>query len=361
MGDLLMVEIEPIYKEIASKITKEKNRTLPKVIKKIADLEQAKILLELPDTTEGIAEKLALGAEIVDQNLQYLFNRGLVTHGRRGWNLVNNIVLTKDLLGSANPKFDDTELFDLLREMSLEDSDNLAERLKNGEKIPPVRHIMRVVPKWRSIKDIPGVLPCEDMREIFRNNPPIVVHNCPCRVVSRKRPCKDTVPINICLAMGGNGRSYLRRGAGREITYDELIKFLDKVDEFSVVSTTGNSNRMPMALCSCCSDCCGLFVKAARTKPVLGQVPYAKSRFVVEDNPENCMACGICTDNRCPVNAITMKDFPELGGQRSHTDTEECIGCGLCVLTCPNDARKMKLVRPPEHIPSPESVLDIPV
>jgi electron transport complex protein RnfB len=360
MDGRFMANIEPIYQEIASKITKEKNKTLPRVVKKIANLEQARILRELPNTTEGIAKKLVLDADTVDKQLQYLFNRGLATHGKSGWNLVNNIVLVKDLIGSANPKYDDIELFDLLWEMSLESSDNLEERLKIGEKIP-VTQGMRVVPKWRTIKDIPGVLPCEDMREIFKNNPPIVVHNCPCRAVYRARPCKDEVPIDICLAVGSNGRSFLRRGAGREITYDELIALLDKIDESPLVSTTGNSNRMPRVLCSCCNDCCGLFVRAARTKPVLGKVPYAKSRFVVEDNPEECMACGTCTDNRCPVGAITMKDFPEFGGERSFTDIEECIGCGLCVLTCPNEARKMKLVRPPEHIPSPESIFDMPV
>lgn len=352
-----MAKIEPIYIELAKKVTKEENKTLPFVIKKIANLEQARILRELPNTTEGIAKKLGLDERKTDNELQYLFNRGLATHGRNGWNLVNNIVLVKDLVGSANSKYDDIELFDLLHMMSLENSDNLPERVKSGEKINVLKG-MRVVPKWRSIKDIPGVLPCEDMREMFKSNPPIVVHNCPCRVVYRDRQCKETVPVNICLAMGGNGRAYLRRGAGKEITYDELIELLDKLDDFSLVSTTGNSSIMPSILCSCCSDCCGLFVRAARTKPVLGQVPYAKSRFVIEDNPENCMACGICTDDRCPVDAITMKDFPELGGERSYTDVEECIGCGLCVLSCPNDARKMKLVRPPEHIPNPASMFD---
>jgi electron transport complex protein RnfB len=353
-----MSDIEPIYLEIASKVTKEKNKTLPSVLKKIANLEQARILRELPNQIETIAQKLEKDEDTVSKDMQYLYERGLVSPGKKGWYLVNHLVLLKDRAASANHKYDDDELFDMLRVMSLENSDNLEERLKNGEKIPPVVEGMRVMPKWRTIQDIPGVLPIEDIREIFKQ-PPIVVHNCPCRVVYRNRPCKDEVPIDICLASGRTGQSFLERGAGKELTYDELIEFLDKLDnEFSLVSTVGNSDRLPTILCSCCTDCCGLFVKAARTMPALGKNTYAKSRFVVQDNPEECTDCGVCTDNRCPVDAITMKDFPELGGQRAYTNVEECIGCGLCVISCPTDARKMKLVRPPEHIPDPASLFD---
>jgi NAD-dependent dihydropyrimidine dehydrogenase PreA subunit len=353
-----MTDIEPIYQEIANKVTKEKNKTLPSVIKKVADLEQAKILRELPKTAEEIAKALDVDEDAVKENLQYLYERGIATPAKGVWRLVNNLVLVKDLLGSARAEYDDDELFDLLRKMSLEDSDNLQERLDSGEEIPPVRQGMRIVPKWRAIKDIPGVLPIEDLREIFKANSPIVVHNCPCRVVYRDRPCKDEVPIDICVAMGGNAKMFLRRKAGKELTYDQLLDFLDKMDEYPVVHATGNSNLMPTIMCQCCADCCGLFVKSARTKPVLGQVAYAKSRFVIVDNPEACTACGICADGRCPVNAITMKDYPEFGEERAYTDNEECIGCGICVIACPAEARKMKLVRPPEHIPTPASMFD---
>ena len=133
---------------------------------------------------------------------------------------------------------------------------------------------------------------------------------------------------------------------------------LDEVDKFPVVNTTGNSNSLPEVLCSCCNDCCGLFVRASYTKPLLGQVPWEKSRFVVQDNPKKCSGCGTCI-KRCPVNAITMKELKS-GKKQASTNVEECIGCGLCVLTCPKKARKMKLVRPPEHIPEFPMGLEMP-
>ena len=345
-----MSQIHPIYKELATKMNAPNNKALPKLLQKIANLEQARIASALPSTVENIASKLALDKEKVAKQLQYLFERGLVAPGRSGWNMINNIGIFKDRVASTNDKYDDDEVFDLARAMSLEDSKSLKGRIKRGEKIPSVRKIMRVVPKWRAIKDIPGILPIEDAREIFKNKPPIVVHKCPCRMVYRDRPCKDTNPVEVCFAVGATGQRFIERDAGKKLTYDELIAFLDKVDEFPLVSMTGNSNRMPEVLCSCCPDCCGLFVRSSYTKPLLGQVPYEKSRFVIEDSPEVCTACGTCV-KRCPVNAIAIQNASKSGKKRSYTDNEECIGCGLCVLTCPKNARKMKLVRPPEYIP----------
>jgi ferredoxin len=37
---------------------------------------------------------------------------------------------------------------------------------------------------------------------------------------------------------------------------------------------------------------------------------------------------------------------------------EHCMGCGACVITCPNKALTLELVRPPEHIPT-VSVLEL--
>ena len=157
--------------------------------------------------------------------------------------------------------------------------------------------------------------------------------------------------------MNTMAQHYLENGTGKKLTYDEAIAFLDKIDKFSLVNLTVNATSQPDGLCSCSPDCCSVFVRTSYTKPLLGEVPYAKSRFVVQDDPKKCSGCGICI-KKCPVNAITMKELKS-GKKHVSTNVEECIGCGICVLTCPKKANKMKLVRPPEHIPNSTNAIDL--
>jgi len=348
-----MSQIDPIYDELAGRVGRGDSELIPTLLQRIANMQQARIMRELPNAAEAIAEKLELEQDSVEKELQYLYERGVVTPGRKGWNQVTNVVLLKDFIATAPDKYYDQETMNLTKDMSLEDPRNQAERIKRGEEKLPIRKTFRVIPKWRSIQDIPGVLPIEDMREIYKGKSPIRIGKCPCRSTHQERGCECGAPVEGgCLTAGRSSERAIQRGTlGREVTYDEAITFLDEMEKYPVINMTGNSNRMPTAVCSCCVDCCGVMIRNTYVKPVLGEYTFEKSRFVVEDNPEECIDCGVCTDNRCPVGAISMKEYDGLDGERSYTDLEACVGCGLCVITCPTDGRKMKLVRPPEHIP----------
>jgi len=53
-----MSEIDPIYKEIAAKIQCEDSKYIPQILAKLANLEQARILRELPaSSAEEIADQ----------------------------------------------------------------------------------------------------------------------------------------------------------------------------------------------------------------------------------------------------------------------------------------------------------------
>ena len=55
---------------------------------------------------------------------------------------------------------------------------------------------------------------------------------------------------------------------------------------------------------------------------------------------DSCESCGICRDERCPMDAIVEDD----GEYR--VEGERCIGCGVCVVTCSSES--ITLVDRPE-------------
>jgi heterodisulfide reductase subunit A-like polyferredoxin len=72
----------------------------------------------------------------------------------------------------------------------------------------------------------------------------------------------------------------------------------------------------------------------------------AKSAFVNQIDEDLCFACEDCLDY-CQFDALTMSDTVVINEIR-------CVGCGLCVLACPDEA--LTLVRRPE-----DEILKTPV
>jgi ferredoxin len=130
---------------------------------------------------------------------------------------------------------------------------------------------------------------------------------------------------------------------GRVVTRDEALALLDASEEEGLVHCTYNVQNEPFFVCNCCSCCCGL-LRAVN----LHGTPYmiARSNYVAEIDLDECSECGVCDEDRCPVEAITDGDEGHM------VKGETCIGCGVCAEGCDYDAIRL-VMRPEEERMTP--------
>jgi NAD-dependent dihydropyrimidine dehydrogenase PreA subunit len=344
-----MAKLDPIYKQLAAIMKLENSETMQKILAKLATPEQGRIILELPAPSEEIAKKLNLTKESVDKDIKHLVENGLVVLTKRGPKMCRSEGQLHDLM--TNPKFDKelgSEFWALWRQMGAENREGTLKR-KAERKTPGGR----IIPRWKSIKDIPGILPFEDTREILKAHSPLAVVHCACKRVNEDRKCD--IPDECCIIFGRTAEFNIKdRKCARELTIAEAQQLNDDMDKYPVVHLVPNVRDLSMLLCNCHVDCCDVM------KPYLGpdgkttaafRPTHSPSRFVAVVDPKKCKGCKLCVAKRCQFDAAKMKFYPELGAERSYIDADMCMGCGLCVITCPTKARTMKLIRPPEHVP----------
>jgi len=99
------------------------------------------------------------------------------------------------------------------------------------------------------------------------------------------------------------------------------------------VHLTWNVQQVHSFICNCCPCCCDSLRAVKEFK-----VPYmmVKSNFIAQINRKSCAGCGICKDERCPMEAI------QEDGDSYKVLPDRCIGCGVCSITCPVDSITMK-------------------
>jgi len=348
LGKRGVPNLDPIYPELAEKMSAKESKYIPLILAKLATPEQARVIRELPAPPEEIARKLHMDKTLVEKHLKEMMEKGLVVITKHGARMVRNTLQLHDS-GTNNPKYEKLlgeEYLDLWAAYELEEHfPSLIETLVGVDR---GFAYSRILPRWKSIKDIPGVLPCEDIREIMKSQEVIALVPCPCKKGFQKRQCG--VRDETCINVGRTAMYNLNRGVGRRVTPEEAIAFCDSTDEEPFVHTAINQKTVNMLVCNCHWCCCELIL------PLLRQSKYplwkglAKSRFEATVNVEKCRACGKC-QQRCQFEAAQMKVDPVSGEKKAFVDTEKCMGCGCCVVTCPNGARQMKLLRSPEHIP----------
>jgi len=124
---------------------------------------------------------------------------------------------------------------------------------------------------------------------------------------------------------------------------------LKKSEEAGLVHTTNNSQDRLTFVCNCCPCCCTILRGLTELK---NPNAFAKSNWRASVDEDLCTACGVCEDERCPVEAIKVEDSV------ARVDHDRCIGCGLCATACPSEAITLVAV---EKAPIPATVTEMGV
>ena len=204
---------------------------------------------------------------------------------------------------------------------------------------------MQVIPIEREIQAKHEALTYEKVSSIVENGQAFLLNECICKKKQGllENPCDK--PLEVCLAIAPVPNVFDDAKIGRPISKEEAYEVLNQSEEEGLVHLTWNVKGGHFFICNCCGCCCGVLHGINKWNIPASKV--VNSYYFATIDPDECAACGTCADERCQVNAV-----------EEHEDAyevvkERCIGCGLCVTTCPSEAIKLIRKEPEELVPPP--------
>ena len=171
---------------------------------------------------------------------------------------------------------------------------------------------------------------------IDSSNYHFIMNSCICR---ESADCKH-YPVDLgCLFLGKSVLD-INPKLGRLVSRAQALEHIQKCQDAGLVHLIGRNKldklwlgvkhgHQLLTVCNCCPCCC-LWKMLPDLAPHINEnmikMPGVSIRVT-----NNCIGCGTCTQDVCFVNAIQLVD-------NRAVISEVCMGCGRCVVTCPQNA-----------------------
>jgi len=341
-----------VYKRLAKKLDKlpqgfpaTESGVELEILKKIFSPEDAEMTLQLkpfPETSEGIANRLGKPHDEMRTTLEEMASRGQIAAMQ--WRGERRYAVAPFVVGIFEYQLPhiDRELAELCEEYA----PHLAKTLGGAEP-----GLARVVPVNKQIDGRTTVLAFEDTRKMLEGARSFRVMDCICRKENALlgKPCSHTSETCLTFSKEENAYDEAYLG-GRIISQEEALAVLDAAEEEGLVHCTYNFEHNQIFVCNCCSCCCW-FLRLINEY----QTPYGlvRSNWEAVIDEELCETCGVCANERCPVEAVEQTD-----GGDYRVLGDRCIGCGVCVVTCPTEAMSMMSRPESERTVPPRNIID---
>ena len=339
MGDDAFIQLAEHLNAMPQGFPRTESGVEIRLLKKIFTEEEARVAARmklLPETPEQVAERLGWEPGKMAEMLESMVSRGqIMGAGPRDARVYSAFPFVVGIHEFQLPRMDReyAELFEAYFEEAIRDE---SMQSKPGQ--------VRVYPVEEAVQGDMVVLPFEKISTLVDKAKAYAVADCICRKEFQllDKGCKATMNNCIGLSLDPHGFDIEYRGA-KKVSKEVVLELLKKAEEEGLVHTSWNVQDDHMYICNCCTCCCAVLrgVKMS-SKPNF----MARSNYFAEIDGDECVSCGVCRDERCPVEAI------DEGEDHFVVNRERCIGCGVCVNACPNEA--IKLVR------KEEGEIDIP-
>jgi NAD-dependent dihydropyrimidine dehydrogenase PreA subunit len=361
--EIKMTETRDVYNKLGEMVGAPGSKRFAKILEAMLTPEEANIMAEMPEmtTVEQLATRLDFERDKLQFMLDDLKNRGLIISSKTGYATPRNVVsfhhsaigyIKEELRPMIHPLWSDF-FFE-------EWGDMLAEGyIKRHESGALSAH--RVVPAHKALLASPNILPSqilwyEDMQQIIQRSVKTNLLMCGCRGLWRK--CDK--PVFVCLhvqypwqpAIPGMRLRPVMGQPPKDLTAEEALTAVHACEDRGQVHLPLNISNADL-YCNCCDDCC-VVIQPLKKHGKVHEV-LSPSRYRASINRELCNGCQTCLE-RCYFDALEMKQFPGSKKLKSSVINPNCMGCGSCVITCPQKAITLELVRPPEHIPTMSAI-----
>ena len=307
-----------------------------RILKKIFTPEEADLFCDLrltPETAEQISERTGRPIEGLEEMLLSMWERGEIwgsdVKGVKTFNMIPWVVGIWEFQLNRMDK----EFAKMGEEYSMHWG---AQFLSHGPQV------MQVLPVEKEIQAKQEALSYEQVSQLIEEAHSFMVNDCVCRKEKEllDKPC--TKPHDVCLAMNPEPGYFDNSPLpGKIINREEAYGVLKKAEEAGLVHLTSNIESGHWFICNCCECCCGVLGAIN-----MGFENVTNSHYYATIDQSMCDSCGTCADERCQVNAI------EEGDEAYKIIKEKCIGCGLCISTCPSEAIELIRKQPEEILPA---------
>jgi len=163
---------------------------------------------------------------------------------------------------------------------------------------------MRVVPIERAIDGETRNASYEEVSKFLDESDVFSVSDCACRT------CREAsgegcghLKEDMCIQLGHAAEYYIRTGRGREITREEAYEIIKKAEDNGLMHNIPNLDGFGKthAICNCCG--CGCF--SMRNGQAYTNPDFIRSNYLSTVDKDKCVACGECVET-CPMNALQL-------------------------------------------------------